>query len=449
MSGQSGSAVQGAIGSCSIPPPSNLPKITLSDPVPGFNNVKVDWSWSGATGTLTQLKIMYQPRICLPIICSPDTIRYDSPAYSLTSHTVSFSNNKNADKTLRFTVVAKVNIDGTVHEVRSASKETTTYPFLSATLTTTSTRATTDILNDAVTLDRVLETARLKLNIDWPSVGTPDVHFAVTVPESTGVQIGRQCKATWPSTTSALSSLAISGDTIRQHNVDLIRCGRGEATSKLTVSATKTSTRTAIPADIEFEIGQATYQQDAIVRYVIEETTNVPEGFEYKQAVATAAAVWNDADLGVTYSDVSQNVYSGDVVTVKFASSVPCRSGGYACVHPAHHSTTHPHMSSQTLYIRRTLPRPQTKEDKCNAYEWTSEIGEIGECEISAIQVLIHEFGHTAGLDDSRDRGDIMYWRLEAAESDLRQASDESLVNPLSDHEKRVMRGLYPSSSSE
>ena len=424
--------------------PTPIPSITISTD-PGIRTMKLTWQWSGSTPTVTNLKIYYQKKSgeCpsrTKSECLPKTV--DLGAYSKTSYIfkdIQATGDLIQGERYQFIVEATVPSNGSSITLQSGPRSATMLSDL--TINAKVTRAygesiTPELLSAFRWKWGVFASAQARLEANnWGSEDKSRYEFAFVVPKNTGIQIATgalshhpECNwGSWPSATSAWASW--------NSHILLVRCGIGTGAASITVKARNTEhdnyewdTGTRIP------IKQSWHHADNIVGYQVACMPTPTADLDHGEAIRKAARAWNSANAGVSFGKLTQtgcvtNNTAGSV-TVKLHPTITNKSqdkcdGGAACL--ASHSSNYPHLDDALVIY---ISNPGT------GYRWSTKTHTINWKEYYLPLVMIHEFGHAAGLGHSAHSNDLMEGTT---------AKTGVIINAPSANDIKAMKAIYES----
>ena len=254
---------------------------------------------------------------------------------------------------------------------------------------------------------------QLKLEGAPSGVDLADYEYRVRAPSSTGIHAlssKADCSPTQPSTRSAwFSAEAPSEDSYA--GVHLVRCGFGDGTTELLISLRYK----AMGQDPAQEFTGSSYSRvmkapwhtsNQYVSYQIGcfTATTTPD-LNYVDGIEAGADAWDDAEATVRInrnSTLCGNVEATKVgrVTVKQGTWITCdHLYAIACM-INDDLTAYPHLTTRRIIVATGFGRP-----------WSSDAngdGRILDHEIYLPGVMMHEFGHTAGLPHSSHGSGVM-----------------------------------------
>ena len=269
--------------------------------------------------------------------------------------------------------------------------------------------------------------------------------YKISAPKSTGLQIATYTnpRCTWEGVPSSVSWPAETAQwNPANDRFYLVRCAIGSGDASFTITARDTD------HDYEWTLYSLTVKKswhhaDHIASFKFACPVTTIDGIDFKREVRLAAGVWNALRLGVSFSDggdtsncgttLDRGIVSVKTFNAKTETSHRCRTA-LGCVFPPDRST-YPHFDISQLYI------PSEFDDTPgNTKEWTTDLDMEGTMTVgnkvvtkhSMPRVIIHEFGHTAGLDHSVSRSDIMH----------RSSTDRATP---SDFDQEAMKSIYDS----
>ena len=277
-------------------------------------------------------------------------------------------------------------------------------------------------------------------------------------PVGTGLQIVSDFNSScdWASTMSGYNlrdadaaSLVPISRQIPQNGIFLARCDMGDGKTKLKIKAqAKVGDAKYDLNDFSVVVKRAWHQADHTVRYVLGNspltptptpaasstptpgpialpTPNVPAG------IATAAATWNGLSATTTVrlcedGLCGNNNADGKIVTIDFVTPIPtplgaatssqptspCGHGILACVLGVQFEQD-THITNKIMYV--PYPLHLSKKQRENViyekFTWTDQLDLAKSSRKYKYLpgVLLHEFGHTAGLGHNRRQGHAMH----------------------------------------
>lgn len=293
---------------------------------------------------------------------------------------------------------------------------------------------------------RVLDSAQAKLGgTSWgpepPAIpGVTRYRFAFEVPRATGLQVGsgpsthQEC--VWGS--SNLPAVTSDWKWWRSY-VHLNSCGVGDGTSSITVKVKN------IEHDYQWDaatilVRQAWHDADNQLDYQID-CAAMPAAtaqLDFVSGIRTGAGAWNSAKPGVLFDEKNPNTCALQAkqgkITVEYytaasAQADTCQKAtALACVTPV--DSNYPHTGTQRLLIN-------------GAKSWASIAnpltGAIPSGHSYLPYVMMHEFGHAAGLGHSANRADLMYRKYNLA----RNAVANSLTATARANGVSAMKSIY------
>ena len=274
-----------------------------------------------------------------------------------------------------------------------------------------------------------------------PISGSGDYQFQLRLPASTGLQVDslNSASCTWPAAPPTATSKLKTGWIRPPWGFRIGRCGLG-AGGDFSVEVWSRVGDRGAPVRlyaVDMTIPRAWHRHDRIVSYYIRGasgttingvTTDTQEGLFLASAQTpnselttlanyqNAAHAWNNVPMGgVTIGRVS-SAAGADVVIEGYWEAERASDGsggechGIACVH---FSGADSHIGSTPIYIEE---RPRRTGE--SAKDWTTDFLEWSGSRHRfqyLPAVLMHEFGHTFGLEDNGG-GDIMSGRVREIE---------------------------------
>lgn len=350
------------------------------------------------------------------------------------------------DTEYEFRVSATVTIGGRQATVKSAPLTTTTMDALALSPPIVVRRNGTEAFNPAVLLKDfewfVLDAVHARLGpTTWGrETNRGRYRFAFHVPQATEVQIGTRALhqhsdcdwGTWPSRTSTWNEW--------NSDVQLVVCGVGNGTSSITLKVRNTAHDNYTWDAMSIPVKQAWHDADGRVEYQID-CMPAPSGdLNYRDGIRKGAIGWS-GHSSLSFARMLQNgcvLKDRDgLVTVEIYTSTthkndPCDSDAYppgtiflGCVLRV--SLVQPHLVTQTLFINGDI-------------QWSSDADEDGVIDPDTHylpEVMMHEFGHTAGLGHSANPNDLM-------SKSPALVSVGVVTNALTPNDISAMKSMYP-----
>ena len=463
-----------------------LPTVSITGDDHGFRTTKLTWQWDGGRPALSQLIIKYKKKsgcegigILIGSDCEEEWT--DRLTHSQTSYIFKGiahdSDGLFPNTTYEFRVSATATINRRAHTIESAWHRTTTLP----PLTFEPTEVTWVGGYNEPDLPKafnemgwgVLNTGHIRLgdsNLGADKNTRTAIGryvFQFTVPSAAGFQglrVGAaanrhsSCDWTkWAANTSMTkdtsqwmtwSFLGVNANRPRPE-YKLVRCGIGDGTSMITVKVNNIDHGhgwTALTIPVE----QAWHRAGNSLTYFIA-TPLVPSVrllpsrvAMFEGSINKGATNWNTAAVGFSFVRLTSpsDRNSVDVVVEGYSTyrsdfTDTCAGNGpvkfldaVACVIPSPPSA-YPHQVKEPLYFEHP---PKTSYRA--KYRWTDDGTQAGGT-VSGITylhmptVIMHEFGHTAGLEHS------------AASDDAMGEEAGGGVGQVSDSDKKAMKAIY------
>ena len=285
----------------------------------------------------------------------------------------------------------------------------------------------------------------LMQNIDASISGAPgvvtlsDYSFRIKAPAGTGIQARTSVPyvCDWPTQvqpwTNEYSAWVPAADT-----VPLVRCGLGDGATNIQVWLRhNASMREFQDPSYEFTVLQSLHRVDEEVTHanvaplVSGATVSSAQLTMFVESIDSAVAAWNAVAGGATFTKVlltaTPDVAVEGYVTHLADADAHCGSS-VACT--VNISLNYPHLGRQTLYFEQ--PPFRFFNGMEVEHMWTNDVALVGDAMTDYMPaVMMHEFGHTAGLGHSAWHQDVMGY-----------ARDKSA---LSSNDKRAMKEIYES----
>ena len=252
---------------------------------------------------------------------------------------------------------------------------------------------------------KVLDTITVQLKVTGPSGFDPTGYaFQASFPKSTGLQNGDSDDADcdWDLFEADPEYHIYTTASISNNGTwDFVRCGLGEPSSRLTVTATAPD-GTSIPTNVNLPIPEAWHHNDNTLRYRICGDPTVPSTTpDFEEAVHHGRGMWNAAGANLTFlklvdPECDEPLDPIRPVTITWAddgqTDSMCKdTRATGCARDTEGTASfYPHFGSQTIFIRNNLRRWDR--------HWTNLISFVGEVFRYLPATLAHEIGHTAGL---------------------------------------------------
>ena len=128
----------------------------------------------------------------------------------------------------------------------------------------------------------------------------------------------------------------------------------------------------------------------------------------FGESIDSAVDAWNDVTGGATFTEVlltaTPDVRVQGYITHLADSDAPC-GGSVACT--SNITQNYPHLGRQRLHFEQ--PPVWIMVDGEVQHEWTNDVSRVGQAGMDYMPaVMMHEFGHTAGLGHSAGPEDVM-----------------------------------------
>ena len=273
--------------------------------------------------------------------------------------------------------------------------------------------------------------------------------FELDVPRSTGLQIANrpdaECEwASAPSRPTSQKKRSAGRPSTHNPNADqivfyLVRCGIGDGESVIQLKAWRGATRVA--TDFIMPVPQSWHDADHSLIYQVN-CNMLPANVDHASAIRAAATAWNNANTGVAFTKFTARNCDSNNITgkVNIKTYTPSSQGGkcgiegLACAFRSGLSNSllslqYPHTATQEILIKDTLLNRRT---------WTASKktdGTIGMNQYYLPLTMMHELGHAAGLGHSGADGDIMdVGQARGEVKDTPEANDISAMKSIYQH---------------
>lgn len=259
-------------------------------------------------------------------------------------------------------------------------------------------------------------------------VNLANYQFLVRAPKGTGFQVDRdECvwpPNSWPATDSGWVSASNA-------TIDIVRCGIGDGTTKLEIWLNLVGNTHPSFVAYDLEVKQAWHRAGnglsyAIATPLVKNAVPLPSRVSMmKGSIRDASRVWNSASTGFRFTEsVSpSNIDSVDVIVQGYSTytsgytdicgqlSRSRSPRGVACVRwrdPSQNPHNHPHLGKETLYFEYP-PDPGYR----TSYLWTRDSSKSGVTVGNVTYLympsyMMHEIGHSAGLDHPAAADNVM-----------------------------------------
>ena len=483
VSGQSGSAVQGAIGSCTArPTATHTPTPTLT-PTPtstatvtsacahqsivlesGVKSISGTWSSTcvakdnerrGSYARYYALTLSGTKDVTIDLASSADAyLVFETPSERIRANFNGQGTNARLKKTLAagtYTIIATTSDPGVTGDFLLTVGAAGSSDFkISASV----------IKKDGVDLSshedlrdfqwKVFTSASFELTAMLGATKNPTTYeFELDVPRSTGLQIanrlGAECE--WSSASSRPTSQkkrSAGRPSTHNPNADqivfyLVRCGIGDGESVIQLKAWQGANQSA--ADFIMPVPQAWHHASNSTKYVILRLPSAPPRVDYRAAIQAARQMWNNAtsffsfcdnssgSCGNTYRNASQ--FSITHYDPRTTNDDYCGIGGVACVYRVGTNTTreYPHLGSQILQLEQP-PEGADQDGNPALLMWT-DMHPLTNNKVYLPGTVAHEFGHTAGLGHSGNASDLMYFKDSATPATTPTANDIKAIDAI------------------
>ena len=261
---------------------------------------------------------------------------------------------------------------------------------------------------------KVLDTVTVLLTVTGPTGFNPKGYgFQASFPKGTGLQnaVTDDSDCNWSEFSSHPDSRIYKTASISNHRTwSIVRCGLGDRTSKLIVTATAPG-GASVPTNIDITIDESWHQKTKTINHRICQKKNEPTTRpNYAHALGLAIDGWKTASAGVKFDKIDparcdETLKGENPVTLHTASPESIRrecsinygdpNSVLGCLTPTDGTESEfPHLGPQTIYTRSNLDAlklhwTSTKElMKRDSYRYLPGH-------------LMHELGHAAGLGHS------------------------------------------------
>ena len=282
-------------------------------------------------------------------------------------------------------------------------------------------------------------------HIDASITGAPsgvtltDYSFRIKAPAGTGIQARTtvQNVCDWPTQaqpwTNEYSAWVSAADTI-----PLTRCGLGDGATNIQVWLRhNASGREFQDPGYDVAVAKSWHRADEEITHanvaplVSGGNVSAAQLTMFVDSIDSAVDAWNAVAGGATFTEVlpaaAPDVSVEGYITHLADADAHCGSS-VACT--VNITLNYPHLGRQKLYFEQPPIRFVNGVEV--QHMWTNNVNEVGNANMDFMPaVLIHEFGHTAGLGHSAWHEDVMGY-----------ARDKSV---LSANDKRAMKEIYES----
>ena len=440
--------------------------IALTGLSAGFNHVKVSWELTAPPVDTWDIVVFVQPNpgcVFPELRCptKPFRITGESDGTAEFNFPVKMDNDIDSaelpsNTLVRLIVKAEWELNGEQDWVESSAWDVTTLPVIGQIQKGT---------DDSDYSELIWNTT--SLNLTSSEVGLDAYEFGLRVPRESGFQIvDDETNSCIMRNTVDLVKVLISCncDYDPWSDIDtawgtlpfkprIVRCARGDGNTPLQLLARldATDARVVVDADLGVTYGDADYEMDGVVKFAAPSPTpEVTQEVDFTGSIATAAALWNEADVNLQYEDFTDRPYNrGDVVIIAYASETVSCSGKItvlACVWEQI-QPSNPIPGGRTMVIGDLS---DISVVGCTAgVQWSSSTTSLALCDVSLLHAIVHEFGHAAWLYDSADENDLMYLYISAGDPQLVSLPGGGFVETFGTQELSAMDALYPSADGE
>ena len=237
----------------------------------------------------------------------------------------------------------------------------------------------------------------LPTKIDSGVTSTASFRFRIRIPASTGFQLNTQANTgyqvdsdscVWPHPSTAKWSVWVA----HSKEFPLVRCALGSGGYAGVEIQVKEGTVVHDLDTVPLSMPQARHRADHRVRYYVPSSSNTLLD-RASSVYASSTAPWEAVVPGMV--SFSTTTISGVHVTVEIGAADECGQTALACV--VSYFRTRPHLTLVTLHI---------KDPPAIGKAWIVDYSDWSKDPITYEYlpgVLLHEFGHTLGLDDTYD----------------------------------------------
>ena len=276
-------------------------------------------------------------------------------------------------------------------------------------------------------------------------VNLANYQFLVRAPEGTGIQVDRKVCVwppnPWPNTDSRWASASNA-------TIDIVRCGIGDGTRKLEVWLSIPGVGSSVFKAYELREQQSWHRADNITSFALAAplVPNATPPAGMAESIRDGARAWNLVSGGITFGELRSQanqslvdlIVEGYITQGSSAKNLCSPDEAIACVLPKRdpaHPPLYPHQSKETLYFEH----PPEDGLVSTTHEWTRDpnmggVTVLGVEYIYMPAIMMHEFGHAAGLGHPITRTDIMSLSVVT-----------SNVQELTDNDKEAMKSIYNS----
>ena len=269
-------------------------------------------------------------------------------------------------------------------------------------------------------------------------VNLADYSYRIKAPAGTGLQanttVAHVCD--WPTQNQAWTN-EYSPWTSATGTVPLVRCGLGDGATTIEVWLRHNASMREFQApSYKATALQSWHRADEEVTHAnasplfSDDTVSASQLRMFRESIDSAVDAWNDVTEGVTFTEVLL-AETPDVEVVGYVTQLadPDAHCGASVACTVNRTQNYPHLGRQYLYFEQ----PPVRGVGANEVQrrWTNDFSLVTSAVYYLPAVMMHEFGHTAGLGHSAWHEDVMG-----------HASDKSA---LSANDKRAMKEIYRS----